>query len=178
MLLGKKILSWFSLNDEKKPDSEQMAKSKEKTSHKRTTSTNIKYNGDLVPNLVAEHKALLKLHGEIINAAKSGQSVAARASLVKFKNLLVSHLLKENTSLYTYLKNSLNDNSSAQLATDMKQEMDGIARLVTKFISTALAEGYQYDDKFVNEFGDIGVALAQRIENEESALYPAYEKHL
>jgi len=177
MLLTKKIRSWFKLDDKDKKGSGQPTKTLKQAVRKPKTSTKISYNSDLVPTLIGEHKMLLKLHGEIIDSAKREEHQRTKKLLVKFKNLLVGHLLKENTSLYTYLKHSLSDPSSSELATGMKQEMDGIAQAVMQFIKTALEDDYVYDENFISEFSGIGAALVNRIESEENSLYLAYEKH-
>jgi len=174
MLLSNKLLSWFNFSGGS--EKTESTKQEVEITRKYAPSTKIQFKEKLIPALVAEHKVLLALHGKIIQAAENQDPAKTRLFLVKFKDLLVGHLLKENTSLYTYLRHSLGDDPSAELVMDMKYEMDSVARGITQFLKPAIEEGYSYDARFVEKFNEIGTALVRRVENEEDFLYPTYQQ--
>jgi len=137
-------------------------------------NTSIKFDHDLIEVLEAEHQALLKLFGNVLNFVKVGRQEQARRSLIKFRDLLVGHILKENTSLYIYLKHAVEDDATTEIVTTMKTEMDDIGRVVVKFLNDHIKNPANLDQEFVEKFEVIGEKLVRRIQNEESHLYPVY----
>ena len=138
-------------------------------------NTKIPYKPKLIPMLMGEHQALLSLYGEIIDAAKAGNSGLTKRKLGKFKDLFGGHLIKENVSLYTYLKHSIADEDTAEIVNSMKSEMYGIGKDVNAFLRLYTSEEGSIDSAFLKQFEAIGEALVRRIENEEDHLYPVYQ---
>ena len=137
-------------------------------------NTKIAYKPKLVPKLIEEHRALTDLYWQILTAAQNNEPDLTRSLLVKFKDLFVDHLLKENTSIYLYLSHSAKEQRSRQAVKSVKAEMDEIGRQVMRFIDNSTCQGAKFDSQFVQEFQRIGEALTRRIEMEEEYVYPSY----
>jgi len=172
MAVGEKVKSLLGLKG--KANRSGSERQQPVVSEKFAADTRISFKEELIPTLVSEHKKLLTLHSQILATAKNKNFDETRQLLVIFKDVLVGHLLKENTSLYTYLKHSLKDEAGADLVVEMKQEMDNVGRLITHFVKQSLVNDYEYNDEFIEGFTDIGAALLRRIKNEESYLYSIY----
>ena len=125
--------------------------------------------------LLAEHKALLSLYGEILAAAKADDTKLTKLKLHKFKDLFGGHLIKENVSLYTYLRHSIEDTDTSEIVNGMKSEMYGIGKEVNSFLRHYTNEHAEIDKAFIEKLEGLGSALVRRIENEESHLYPVYQ---
>lgn len=138
-------------------------------------NTKIRHDVNLIHTLTSEHRMLLAIYRRIEATYNKKQYSALPSLLLEFKDLLTGHLLKENVSLYVYLKYSLiDDPSNFELMQSMQNEMSTIGRIVFRFLKMATSENVQYDENFKREFDSIGLALVRRIQNEESMLYPIY----
>jgi hypothetical protein len=144
---------------------------------KPASGTHIQYHPELVPELKADHQLLLAIYGQIDAAYRAGNLAEATALLEKFRDAFMAHLLKENVRFYIYLEHALvGDPTSHALVHQFRHEMDKIGRTALAFLDKyrqfagqpALAESFGAD------LTAIGKVLAQRIHNEEEALYPLY----
>jgi hypothetical protein len=89
--------------------------------------------------------------------------------------VLTGQLLRENISLYAYLKYNLSDDPiNLELMQSMQREMGEIGRVVFRFLKPASVESTQHGAEFKKDFDDIGAAFVSRIQSEENVLYPIY----
>lgn len=143
-------------------------------------SNGIKYYSDLVDEMVDDHRALLAAYGDLVKAATAKDASSFKLLLLKFKSLLVAHLLKEAVKLYIYLRQKLKgDESAYSLVTSYKSEMDGISRVAMAFVDEYIAKPtHQIDfNQLAVQIREIGLVLGDRISREESELYPLYHNH-
>lgn len=139
--------------------------------------TRIQYHADLIDKLTRDHHHLLTLFGKTQAAARSGDVIAAAAWLESFRISLQDHLLTENVRLYVYLEHLLADDPrSHALIQDFRHEMDGVGKTLVAFLGRYqdLATRPDLAKAFAEELTAIGGVLVQRIEREESTLYPLY----
>ncbi len=140
--------------------------------------TSIHYHADLIGKLTSDHRALLDLFGRIKLAHGSGQLEEAAALLVRFRTALQDHLLVESVRLYVYLEHRMRDDpDSHRLIHDFRHEMDGIGKAAMAFLGkyARLAQDPQLNDSFGPELDAVGRVLVERIQREETVLYPLYE---
>jgi regulator of sigma D len=144
---------------------------------KSAPGTSINFNPDLVPQLKADHQALLATYGRIKNAYEAGDMTETSAHLENFRSQLMAHLLKENVCFYIYLKHALAaDPPSQTLVNQFRHEMDSIGKAVMAFLDKY--RQIAFDTSLAGSFGadlaSIGNVLVQRVRNEEDTLYPLY----
>ncbi|KRE92478.1 hypothetical protein ASG87_00750 [Frateuria sp. Soil773] len=138
----------------------------------------IGYDAGLVGSLKHDHAELVALYQRIGQLQQAGRYAEIRAELVNFKTRFEAHLLTENVRFYTYLEQSLTtDAHNAELMRDFRREMNTIARGVVDFVKRY--QPVAFDDaqraQFAEDYKAIGGLLSQRIEREESNLYPLYQ---
>ena len=141
-------------------------------------NTKIPFDDRLIDSLESEHKALLTVFTRIARAYELNNHQELRKQLLRFKDLLREHLLKENTQLYVYLKYVWkNDDSVHELIVDMQQEMGQIGKDVYAFLRkwTGPSATY-YNAEFKQDLQNVGEILNRRITNEERNLYPIYRE--
>ncbi len=102
-------------------------------------------------------------------------SEESRKKLFHAKSKLIAHLKKEDEEFYPILWKEAETNQN------LKQKLESFANEMEAITITILAFFEKYSDvklenDFENEFTDIYLALTNRINNEESTLYPEYEK--
>lgn len=139
----------------------------------------ISYDPDLMESLLRDHgqlSACYKNIGKLLQADKLGD---IRGELINFKTQLQAHILSENVRFYTYIEQSLQgDTSNLETLHDFRREMNIIARKVVDFVKRYQPTG-ALDDKtrldFANHYEEAGKLLTQRLQQEESSLYPLYQ---
>lgn len=143
--------------------------------------TQLHYDPNLVPGLVAEHQILLGIFGEIGAAMDQKNMALVKQKLGEFGDALRGHLLKENIRFYVYLQHSLEgEPDNAAIMRDFRKEMQHIGKAVADFLHkyTAEEDGWIWDEtmwqSFQQEVGGIGKVLVKRIQTEENILYPLY----
>jgi hypothetical protein len=139
--------------------------------------TEIRYSPELIPQLQGDHAALLALYGEIQQAFGAENYPEVSRQLNEFRTLLQGHLLTENVRLYIYLDRMLGrDEMNGELIREFRKEMDGIGRTVMNFLKKYDAIGVDKElaGAFKKDFDVIGAVLVQRVNREESTLYPLY----
>ncbi len=140
-------------------------------------SHGIKYYSGLVDEMLDDHRALLAAYGDLVKAAGAQDGSSFKSLLLKFKSLLVAHLLKEAVKLYIYLRQKLKGDASAySLVSSYKSEMDGISRIAIAFVDEYTAKPIAQIDfsQLTAQLREIGMVLGDRISREESELYPLY----
>lgn len=141
------------------------------------TPHGIGYDPGLVASLLHDHAELGALFGRIGELHRAGVYGEMRALLVSFKSRLEAHVLTENVRFYNYLEQSLGDEpDNAEVMRDFRRDMNGIARGVIEFVKK-----YQHSDfsvteqkQFAADYDKVGRMLEQRLDSEESNLYPLY----
>lgn len=140
--------------------------------------TQLHYDPNLVPNLVADHQVLQGIFGEIVAASNQKNTALVKEKLGDFGDMLRGHLLKENIRFYVYLQHSLeSDPDNAAIMHDFRKEMQHIGKAVADFLHKYTADGNWSEamwQDFQQEVGGIGKVLVKRIQTEENVLYPLY----
>jgi regulator of sigma D len=142
-----------------------------------TKSTGITYHPELTKEFIEDHKQLLILFGKMNSYINVGDIINFKIELKAFKAALTAHLLMEAVKLYIYLKQNLkNDEAVYDLVVSYKREMDTIGRVVMKFLDEyTLKPNDEFDlIELRQQLSTIGATLVDRIEREESQLYPLY----
>jgi len=143
----------------------------------RAPSEGISYDENLISTFEAEHQALLRLFVEIKEAAESNNFPIVKERLKKFTSILRGHLLTENVKLYVYLSRELaHDVENKEIIMAFRREMMQIGKAVNQFVTLYDKPIWsrEMETTFLPELLAIGEVLVQRIEREESTLYPLY----
>lgn len=159
--------------DKNSPDNQLQ----EQNNYATAPGTEIRYSPELVDSLKSDHEHLLGLYGEIKTDFDNQDYPAVSEKLEQLKSDLQGHLLTENVRLYIYLDRSLaNDSTNSDLIRGFRREMDEIAKVALGFINKYSAIGVDEDlaKHFEGDFATIGKVLGERIQKEESILYPLY----
>ena len=138
----------------------------------------IRFDSTLVNGLKRDHRELVDLYGRIGRLIESGHFGDIPGELLVFKTRLEAHLLTENVRFYTYLEQSLEgDADNVAIIHDFRREMNTIARAVIEFVKRYQTARFDEPQRkqFTDEYAKVGGLLAQRIEREESNLYPLYQ---
>lgn len=140
--------------------------------------TKIPYRENLVKELTSEHHTLVRLFNEIVRAQSEADDSKVYELLTRFKSKLRSHLLKENTYLYIYLKYiSRHDKDNSTMITNMQKEMGEIGKDAFNFVKKwTRSSKISYGDDFVKELSSVGESLSHRMKHEEQTLYPIYSE--
>jgi hypothetical protein len=147
------------------------------TLEQRRAGFGIAYDADLVPSLKRDHADLVKLYGAIGEQAKQGDFQQIPQMLNAFKVHLEGHLIAENVRFYNYVENAMQgDPESTALVRSFRREMNAIARGVVDFVKKYQLSAFdqQARQEFMADYQTVYGLLAQRIEREESSLYPLY----
>ncbi|NMM27515.1 MAG: hypothetical protein HHJ12_09595 [Glaciimonas sp.] len=86
-------------------------------------------------------------------------------------------MLTESVRLYIYLEHALaQDAESHALIHELRHEMEGIGKAVLEFLGKyhQLAVQPNLVASFGNDLSAVGKVLVERIQREESTLYPLY----
>lgn len=137
-------------------------------------NTKIAYTPHLVPMLENQQRDLLAIYWKALTAAQNHKDELTRKYLIEFKDMLVEHLLKENTSLYIYLRNSVRKPSAQEAVKAIKVEMDKLARKIKQFLDKSIKQE-TFDADFIEGLKLVGDALRERIEKEAAYVYPNYQ---
>lgn len=150
------------------------------TLEQRRAGIGIAYDADLVPSLKRDHADLVKLYGAIGDLARQGDFQQIPQMLNAFKVHLEGHLIAENVRFYNYVESSMQgDSESTALVRSFRREMNAIARGVVDFVKKYQLSAFdqQAREEFMADYQTVYGLLAQRIEREESSLYPLYLPH-
>ena len=139
-------------------------------------------NKDYLMELKGEHKIVGRLIEEIkgLIQKKDAQGIAAHMGTLK-SGLLV-HLKKEDDKLYRDLLQEAKD-KNLELVTitvnTFSTAMKGIAARILKFFDKYpnKDEIIKHVAEFNGDFQGVYEDILKRVNNEETVLYPMYEKH-
>jgi len=119
---------------------------------------------------------LLKQHIEIMDILDKAQKTGITTQdgkdlLVRGKGLIVSHLQKEDAELYPKL---LEFEETKDIGNKFSDDMKGLVPLALKLFQKV--ESGDTGIETAKLLGKVAANLKMRIQKEESALYPAYNK--
>jgi hypothetical protein len=137
----------------------------------------ITYDPELVPALKHDHTKLVQLFGQVGDEAGRGDFSEIPQMLMAFKVHLEGHLIAENVRFYNYVENAMQgDAENTALIRSFRREMNAIARGVVDFVKKYQLVHFDETlrEEFMEDYRTVGGLLAQRIEREESSLYPLY----
>jgi len=140
--------------------------------------TRIGYDPLLLDQLRRDHRKLLDLFAVTQALLSSRDYAGVQRKLGEFRVALQDHLLTANTKLYIYVSRQLADDPVySALVNTVRRDMLDNSRQIMEFLRTY--SGMRLDDQsgqmFQTELMSIGEALMQRIEREESSLFPLYQ---
>lgn len=136
------------------------------------------YDSRLIESLKHDHHSLVELFQQIGQTAERGRFHELPALLVAFKTGLESHVIAENVRFYNYVENSLaGDEENLLLIRSFRREMNAIARGVVDFVKKYQRAAFNdaTRDAFLRDYAVVGGLLSQRIQREETNLYPLYQ---
>jgi len=139
--------------------------------------TRIGHDPLLIERLRRDHRHFLDLFAQTQTLLNSADYDGVKRKLGELRISLQDHLLLSSTRLYVYLSQHFVARTE-QLAVinQHRSAMHGNSREIMDFLRTYSA--IRLDDQsaamFQAEFLAIGTALMQRIEREESTLFPLY----
>ena len=141
--------------------------------------TGIRYDPELISQLKHDHEGLLKTFTAILNASAANDWSKVFPLLDAFRKALNGHLLKEGVKLYAYMSTNLsNDPDLALIYRSYKSEMSQIGKVVFSFFDEYKTAATLRDEsarkRFVEKLNEIAPVLIDRIQREESQLYPLY----
>jgi hypothetical protein len=136
------------------------------------------YDSRLIESLKHDHHSLVELFQQIGTVAERGRYAELPQLLVAFKTGLESHVIAENVRFYNYVENSLAyDEENLALIRSFRREMNAIARGVVDFVKKYQRAQFNEATRelFLRDYAVVGGLLSQRIQREESNLYPLYQ---
>ncbi len=140
-------------------------------------TTGISYDSMLVEKLKEDHRTLVKMFSSVKSAALERRFDQIPDALSEFKLALQTHLAVENVRFYVYVQQTYaHDVDTSDFITGLRSEMNGIARVVVKFIEKYVVEKLDKDNvaTFLEELEGIGEVLVKRVQLEEKRLYSLY----
>ncbi len=138
----------------------------------------VRYNSNLISELVKEHEALLKVYTQMLSAIETKNFPLIAQYLKEFDKGLRAHLLREHVELYVYLEYILSKRTRAfQEMHNLRIEMDHISTEVITFLNVHQAAPVNEKTvvQFEHNFVQIGEVLVGRIQREENSLYTLYQ---
>lgn len=139
--------------------------------------TSIHHDPTLIAKLRKDHQVLFDIYNQVQAAFDAKNFARVKDLLAEFRSTVQQHLLTENVKLYIYLSHQLaSDAANAQIISEFRHEMNGIARVVMDFLRryTEGPLGANEAAAFKKELEEIGSALVKRTQREENTLYPLY----
>jgi regulator of sigma D len=143
-----------------------------------TDGGGIRYDAQLVSRLKEDHQELVRIYAAIKSAARAGHFNELPALLTKLKLDFQTHIMLENVKFYVYVQqHCAQDTETSVFISDVRKEMDDIARTVVKFVKTYASANLGQDTimAFNAELEQIGTVLLQRVALEETRLYALYQ---
>ncbi|MGH8857993.1 MAG: hemerythrin domain-containing protein [Polaromonas sp.] len=176
-------MGFFSRLFGKKPETakvqRRVAEVREHVEERRHDGT-IRFDPGLIGKLKDDHQELFRLYGDLVASKDKGDFAAIPQLLQDFKLMLQTHLMVENVRFYVYLQQHFAaDAEIAGFISDVRKEMETIARAAIRFVNTYSVPSYTPELKasFTQELSAIGNVLTKRVAMEESRLYTLYQQH-
>lgn len=140
-------------------------------------NTEIPFKPALVKDLKRENRTILAALKLLKDKIKQNDIETSREMLVELKRAILDHFIKENVSLFVYIKAITHDDvDKHHLLKELKREMDGVQSMMFLFFSTYLNIELSTDDLYAmeQELSVIGKVMQWRVKREEKELYPLY----
>jgi iron-sulfur cluster repair protein YtfE (RIC family) len=141
-------------------------------------SGGIPYDSQLVNKLKDDHQELVRIFTDIKQTAQDGQFNRLPGLLNNLKLAFQTHIMLENVKFYVYVQQHCShDSETSNFISDVRKEMDDIARTVVRFVKLYSSAPLSKDTVgiFNAELDQIGAVLLQRVELEETRLYALYQ---
>ena len=140
--------------------------------------TRIGYDPQLIPRLRADHQRMLEIFTQTQSLLTTRDYDGVKRKLGELRITLQDHLMTANVKFYVYVSRHLAaDPAKTAIINEYRREMLVNSRQIMDFLRTYSA--VRLDDTFADTFQIellvIGSALVQRIEREQSALFPLYQ---
>lgn len=139
--------------------------------------TEIRYSPELVGKFEQEHQRFFALHGAILDAQERRELSAIPPLMNEFEALLTGHLLSERVRLYAYMDAYFSaDQKTRTMLREYRTEMDRIGDSVMQLFRKYrnIETDSTLTQTFNRDFEELGKILAERMQREESILYPLY----
>ena len=148
------------------------------TAQTRAPGTRIGYDPLLIKRLRADHQRMLELFTQTQELLITHDYDGVKRKLGELRIILQDHLMTANVKFYVYVSRHLaNDAAKSAIINEYRREMLVNSRQIMDFLRTYSAA--RLDDSFADAFQIellvIGSALVQRIEREQSSLFPLYQ---
>lgn len=126
-----------------------------------------------IEDLKSDHVKISDIFRQIVEVGITSEE--GQKKLFHAKASLLAHLKMEDEEFYPILKKEAESNQ------DLKQKLESFARDMEAVTAQILAffekySGVENEINFMDDFSNIYIALTIRINNEESKLFPEYEK--
>lgn len=147
------------------------------TARAHAPGTSIGYDPLLINRLKSDQQRMLDLFTQAQLLLTSGDYSGVRHRLGELRVVLQDHLMTASVKFYVYISRQVaSDSAKALLVNTHRREMLENSRKLMDFLRTY--SGAPLDDGnaalFQTELLVIGAALVQRIEREQTSLFPLY----
>ncbi|WP_303908934.1 hemerythrin domain-containing protein [Thiohalomonas denitrificans] len=147
------------------------------TEYAPAPGTGIRYSPELIEEFKNDHERFFALHRAIVATHQREDFFPIPSLMSEFEAALTGHLLIERVRLYAYMDAYFSvDQKTREMLRNYRTEMDRIGdsvmQLFRKYrnIDTEVA----LRQSFGRDFEELGKVLAERMQREESILYPLY----
>jgi len=137
----------------------------------------IPYKQKLIPELVHENRLILAAIQLLLARIREGDVQTVRRLMVDLKKTATDHFIKENISLYVYIKALYKGEVEKQRQLqELKQEMSGVQAMLLQFLNCYLNKNLIAVDLIPlgKELMVISEVVVNRIRHEQEQLYPLY----
>ena len=146
-------------------------------SQRHAPGTRIGYDPLLIKRLRLDHQRMLELFTQAQSLLTTRDYDGVRRKLGELRIVLQDHLMTASVKFYVYVSRQLaSDPGKSAIINEHRRIMLDNSRLIMDFLRTYCIA--RLDDSFAEqfqiEFLAIGAALVQRIEREETTLFPLY----
>jgi hypothetical protein len=140
--------------------------------------TRIGYDPLLIKRLKGDHQRMLDLFTQAQSLLITHDYDGVKRKLGELRIILQDHLMTASVKFYVYVSRQLaGDAAKTAIINEYRREMLVNSRQIMDFLRTYSA--VRLDDSFAEPFQIellvIGSALVQRIEREQSVLFPLYQ---
>jgi len=134
-------------------------------------------NQKLVKSWEDEHKKIGGLAGKIIESYEKDDIKNTKKYMQQLRDLTIGHLMQEDLAFYNLLKSSHNlDIETIEHIKDFRESFKGTKTALMHFVSKYAVDNVPLDSDFIESFKGLVKVVVQRIEYEESNLYPILAK--
>ena len=146
--------------------------------HSLAPGTRIGYDPLLIKRLRADHQRMLELFTQTQSLLTTHDYDGVKRKLGELRITLQDHLVTASVKFYVYVSRQLADDpAKTAIINEYRREMLINSRQLMDFLRTYSSA--RLDDTFAGTFQIellvIGSALVQRIEREQSTLFPLYQ---